>query len=118
MTELAAALLRDWSLALSVANSILKNFDRAQEAVQESVYRALLNADSYDPQRPVRPWFLRIVRNVSLSEIKRASRLVAMPELLDDNSPIDTTLRQERTQEIRGAVAALSRSYRAVLHLS
>ncbi|GAC1389644.1 MAG: sigma-70 family RNA polymerase sigma factor [Vulcanimicrobiaceae bacterium] len=114
---LAVAVLSDYGLAVTLAKSILTDHDSAREAVQESVFRALLHAKTFDLRRPVRPWFLRIVRNVALNERKRRSRFVEMPELKDDQNPIDDTIRAEESRAVRHAVANLPESYRAVIHL-
>ncbi len=114
---MALALLSDYALALRVARNILRDRESAYEAVQESVYRALLNAHTFQPGRPLRPWFLRIVRNVALDELKRRSHFVEMPELKDDRSPLEEALRAEEAGALRRVVADLPRTYRAVVHL-
>ena len=114
---LAAAILADYRLALHVANDILRDRESAREVVQEAVYRALVHAQTFDERRPVRPWFLRIVRNVALHETKRRGRFVEMPDLAMHSDPLESTLRAEEANAVRHAVATLSESYRAVVHL-
>lgn len=114
---LAGSILADYGLAITLANRILNDVDEARETVQESVYRALLHAHTFDASRPVRPWFLRIVRNVAINERKRRSKFGEMPDLVDYTSPAEAAIGSERRQLARTLVARLPESYRAVVHL-
>lgn len=77
-----------------------------QEVFQESVVEALASIGRYNPQMPLRPWFLGIAVNV----IKRRKTLLARrfqrevslgqlagqyPELLDENAILDALLPPE-----------------------
>jgi RNA polymerase sigma factor (sigma-70 family) len=78
----------------------------AQEVFQESVVEALASIERYNPQMPLRPWFLGIAVNV----IKRRKTLLARrfqrevslgqlagqhPELPDENAVLDALLPPE-----------------------
>ena len=73
-----------------VANRLTRNPDRAADLVQETYLRAFRSREGFDLQEHgMRPWLLRILRNLHLSRVDREKRQpVAMDgEVLDSLSP-------------------------------
>ncbi len=61
------------------------NRDDALDLSQEAFARAFRAIRRYDPERPFYPWLHRILRNVCINHLGRASRLHEVP--LDDARP-------------------------------
>lgn len=116
-SRLGEAMMHDWDPAYRLAYRILRHREAASDAVQEAISRGLLHAGSFDQSRPVRPWFLRIVRNVALNEAKRSKCEAPVPELSDHASPADAVLRAEQRIMVRETIATLPQSYRRVVIL-
>jgi RNA polymerase sigma-70 factor (ECF subfamily) len=65
-----------------VVRAILRDDDDADDAVQDGVLAAWRAVDRFDPDRPFRPWLMRIVVNAALDARRR--RLVRRAEALTD----------------------------------
>jgi RNA polymerase sigma-70 factor (ECF subfamily) len=75
-----------------VANRLTRNAERSGDLVQETYLRAFRSRDSFDLQEHgMKPWLLRILRNLHLSRVDREKRQpVAIDgEVLDSLSPSD-----------------------------
>lgn len=58
-----------------VANRLTRNPDRANDLVQETYLRAFRSREAFDLQEHgIRPWLLRIMRNLHLSRAEREKR--------------------------------------------
>lgn len=57
--------------ARQVAYAVVGNWDEAEDVVQEAALAAWQAVARFDPTRPFRPWFLRIVSNAALDHIRR-----------------------------------------------
>lgn len=87
----------------------------ARDAHQETFFRFYRALGSVERGRPLRPWLLRIARNVSLDVWKRrgASELPHSPEAMgalagdSDASPLAAAEREETRGLLRTAVASL-----------
>lgn len=105
--------------AVAVARGVLGDYDAAEEAVQEAACRAWRAWSRFDATRPFQPWFLRIVRNAAVNELKRRTRtapLVAEPPARGP-SPADVSVLREHAHEVGRALAALPESHRCALVL-
>jgi RNA polymerase sigma-70 factor (ECF subfamily) len=69
--------------ARQVAYAIVGSWDDADDAVQDAALAAWQAVARYDPARPFRPWFLRIVSNAALDLVRR--RRVRQTEPLADS---------------------------------
>ena len=71
--------------AHALAIQILGNADDAADAVHDALATALSKPDSYDAQKgPLKPWFMRVVRNRCLDMKRRQySGVIPVEELAD-----------------------------------
>lgn len=96
--------------ARRVAFNVLGSWDDAEDAVQEAALSAWQAIDRYDPARPFRPWFLRIVTNAALDQgrRRRVRQAVALSDTVPDRGPAPDELADRA--DIRGHVGrALAR---------
>ena len=118
MSKLADEIGKHRSIAFKVANDVVHDFDTADEVIAEATFRAMNSAASYDAARPVAPWFLRIVRNTALNELKRKRRHCEFPETLPQaGSSADALLQREERIAARELVRSLPHQYREVIAL-
>jgi len=63
---------------LAIAQTILRDRGRAEDAVQECLFRIWTHASSFDPARGApMAWMARICRNSAVDELRRLSRVEA-----------------------------------------
>lgn len=72
--------------ALRVATAITKSTSEAADAVQEAFIRVYRNIDSFDENKPFRPWFYRILINECNRTMKNKSRLIFVSEYIENNA--------------------------------
>jgi RNA polymerase sigma-70 factor (ECF subfamily) len=111
----------------AVQTAVLITQDRAsaEDIVQNAFLRSFERAELFDPARPFRPWFLRIVINDAL---KVAAQQKRSPSLSDQayetlvekleattDEPEDVVQRNELREAIRDALQQLSPQQRAVI---
>ena len=87
ITELQNSLYR-------LAFSILKNDMDAQDAVQETIYKAYKNLDSLEYKNKFKPWIYKILTNTSYEIIKKKGEYVEINdnELESIQADVDTKL--------------------------
>jgi RNA polymerase sigma-70 factor (ECF subfamily) len=115
------------SLAYGMALRIAGNPDAAQDAVQEAFLRVWRRAATFDPSRGrARPWFLRLVRNVAIDQL-RARGVRGRAELdnahdpsveLPAERPDEAAARAERGARIRAALAGLPPEQRRAVEIA
>lgn len=97
--------------ARRAARAILRDDDDADDAVQEGMLAAWRAIERYDPERPFRPWLMRIVVNAALDSRRR--RLVRRAEALSETHeapgirPDRATDRALLNDRLRDALATL-----------
>ena len=64
--------------ALRLATVVLGTRDGADDVVQIAMERAWSAFERYDPDRPFRPWFLRIVANTARNDRRQRGRRAAL----------------------------------------
>ncbi len=69
--------------ALRVATAITGSSASAGDAVQETFIRIYYNLDSFDPKRPFKPWFYRILVNECRRTMKKSSKISYIGEYMD-----------------------------------
>jgi RNA polymerase sigma-70 factor (ECF subfamily) len=106
--------------AHALATQILGNADDAADAVQDAFAKALQRPGAYDARRgPLKPWFLRVVRNRCLDLIRRRKQGDAVSDALPSSagSPEQLTHESQRDHEIHLALARLSPDQRQIVVL-
>ena len=94
------------------------NRDAACDAAQEATYRALRNESAYDGSRPLRPWFLKIARNVALDEARRRRRLCDLAaDVSHHETPLDRLIALETCNIALREMRQLRPAYREALTL-
>jgi RNA polymerase sigma-70 factor (ECF subfamily) len=110
-------LLSTWDDAFGVARRIVRDGDRARDVVQEAVCRALRYEKGFDAGRPVRPWFLTIVRNVAIDEVRRSRHTHELPEIAHTDATLDRLIEREECADVLREIALLRPAYRRALEL-
>lgn len=72
-------------VARRVAYGILGNWDEAEDTVQDASLAGWQAIERFDTARAFRPWFLRIVSNAALDQLRR--RKLRSGEPLDESAP-------------------------------
>jgi RNA polymerase sigma-70 factor (ECF subfamily) len=95
----------------------------AEDATQQAFVKAYRALDRFDPDRPFRPWLLRIVGNEARNARRSAGRRAAMelavarqPEDLAP-SPEQEAMARERREALLRVLAALAEADRRVIAL-
>jgi RNA polymerase sigma-70 factor (ECF subfamily) len=87
--------------ALAVAWEFADSREDAEDVVQDAFHRALRALDSYDDDRPFRPWFYQIVRNVGRNAAGWRNRWSAEPLPEKLSAPETSALSEIERWEIR-----------------
>lgn len=99
--------------AVRVAYAVTRDWETAEDAVQEAFVRAFAALPSFDPSRPFRPWLYRIVVREAQRLAARSCRVVPMP---DEALPVPAgaaasaeaeVLRRDRSRALRAAILGL-----------
>jgi RNA polymerase sigma-70 factor (ECF subfamily) len=107
-----------------LAYLLLGEADEAQDVAQEAFIRALHALDRFDPDRPLRPWLLRIAANLARNRRRAAGRYVAAlkrwlqrePELIGPG-PQETHAQQQEAQTLWQAVRRLGQADQEIIYL-
>ncbi len=106
--------------AHALAMQILGNADDAQDAVQDAFERVLRQPESYQPAKgTLKSWFLTIVRNGCIDQLRGRRTTEHQVERLHDTAPQpeQTVLNTERDLGVRAALAELPNEQRQILVL-
>lgn len=106
--------------AHALAIQILGNADDAADAVQESFATALTRPAAYDEARgPLKPWFLRVVRNRCLDMLRRRRRSdMPVEELADTAATPEQALQGAQwDQALKAALASMPGEQRQIIVL-
>ncbi|MFW5698793.1 MAG: RNA polymerase sigma factor [Planctomycetota bacterium] len=99
------------------ARRLLNDDQTARDIVQEAFIRLMRSMNSYDPHKPFRAWFLRIVHNLAIDHMRRRRHEVVSSEF----TPSATVNHgremeaDETTRRVRQVLAALPAKYRRLL---
>ena len=69
---------RHQEAAFRLAYLLLRDPAAAEDVAQESFVRAYLALDTFDEERPFKPWLLQITRNLAKTRLRSLSRYWAM----------------------------------------
>ncbi|NOX70625.1 MAG: RNA polymerase sigma factor [Gammaproteobacteria bacterium] len=106
--------------AHALAFQILGNPDDASDAVQDSFAKVLGKPDTYDIDKgPLKPWFLRVVRNRCLDLLRRRRPVGDPVERLVDKSatPEQAAEIGDRDRALKEALASISSEQRQIVIL-
>lgn len=106
--------------AHALAVQILGDGDDAADAVHDAFARVLSRPAAYDARKgPLKPWFLRVVRNQCLDLLRRRRTGDANVDALVDPGPQpDRRLESEqRDRQLRDALASLTVEQRQIVVL-
>ncbi|HEU0073651.1 MAG TPA: sigma-70 family RNA polymerase sigma factor [Dehalococcoidia bacterium] len=124
--EAFEALVRAYEeAAFRAAYLIVRNEAEAQDVAQEAFVRAYRSLGRFDPEKPFRPWLLRIVTNLALNSIRGARRRDDAGKRLERAvdvhasmpSPEAAALAGEQSQRLWQALGELDEQDQAVLYL-
>ncbi len=106
--------------AHALATQILGNADDAADAVQDAFASVLGAPERYDAKKgPLKPWFMRVVRNRCLDMIRRRRKAGVPPDTLPADAPdaaelLDT---EQRGNALKAALATLATERREIIVL-
>lgn len=119
-TQMQLELAQLGSGAHALAIQIMGNPDDAADAVQDALTKALERPDAYDSSRgPLRPWFLRSVRNRCIDLIRlRKPQEHAIDSLIDPGvGPEQAAENAELSRILQKALAAIEPEHRQIVVL-
>lgn len=87
---------------LRYANSLIKDENKAVDAVQESFIKAFVNLRSFDKGKKFSSWIYRIVHNEIVNSVKKHQKEILLPENFDQASEedIQKEFEQKETSEV------------------
>ena len=87
---------------LRYANSLIKDENKAVDAVQESFIKAFINLRSFDGDKKFSSWIYRIVHNEIINLVKKYQKEILLPENFDQASEedIQKEFEQKETSEV------------------
>lgn len=106
--------------AHALATQILGNADDAADAVHDAFATVLAKPAAYDARKgPLKPWFLRVVRNRCLDMLRRRreSSIGSGPIADPGTTPEDAAGAAQRASAIARALAALPEDKREIVIL-
>lgn len=106
--------------AHALATQILGNTDDAADAVHDAFATVLARPSAFDANKgPLRPWFLRVVRNRCIDMIRRRRVSdTAVDEIVATTpNPEEALQIDQRSRALRRALAAISNDKREVIML-
>ena len=104
----------------ALAVQILGNPDDAADAVQDALMTALAKPESYDASKgPIKPWFLRVVRNRCFDMLRRrCPGDEPVDRLVDPTAGPEQTLEvEQRDQWLKQALALIPSEQRQIIVL-
>ena len=110
MSDMREQLVQLGGGAHALASQLLGNADEAADAVHDAIATVLARPEAYDAGRgPLKPWFLRVVRNRCLDMLRRRRDTSAEPDELASATPGPEQAAgdAERSAAIRQALAKL-----------
>jgi len=106
--------------AHALATQMLGNADDAADAVHDSFAKVLRKPDAYDVNNgPLKPWFLRVVRNHCIDLIRRRRPGDDNVQVLSDPGPGPEAAFEiaQRDQQLQRALAKISAGQREIIVL-
>jgi len=111
---------RHQTAVFNVCYRILHERHEAEDMAQETFIRAHSRLGSFDMERPFGPWIRRVAANICLNQLetyKATGELDDERDADEARGPEAAYEAQERSGQIRRALASLPPNYRAVIEL-
>lgn len=99
----------------------------AEDATQETLVKAITHLDTFDPERPFKPWVLRIASNECIDRLRRRKPKIYLEGMGEDGAwewqpgespnPEVEVLHKEQRDEVRALLDHLSPTDRNVVSL-
>jgi RNA polymerase sigma-70 factor (ECF subfamily) len=112
--------IRHQTSVFNVCYRILHDHNSAQDLAQEAFIRALDRLHSFDIEREFKPWIHRIAANLCLNYLEAHKPTFSLDEDRDEDKapgPGVKVEENERSKQIRSALASLPPQYRIVIEL-
>jgi RNA polymerase sigma-70 factor, ECF subfamily len=107
--------------AFRLAYLILGNAEDAEETAQDAFIRAFASLDSFDEERPLRPWLMQITRNLARNRQRSAGRYWAAVQRWWQKASVRESApppdRKEDAQLLWQAVQQLQPSAQEIIYL-
>lgn len=112
--------LRYQTSVFNVCYRILHERLEAEDMTQETFLRARERLQTFDEARPFGPWIRRVAANICLNHLEAQRQTAPLDEERDaaeSHGPESQVEAQERSKQIREALASLPARYRVVIEL-
>ena len=103
--------------AHTFARSILHHATDAEDSVQNAALKAISAYDRYDPSRPFKAWFFRILKNCCLDRLRQRRREQSNSYEAETNPTHHRGSEVELSQEVEWCLARLSSAHQEILRL-
>lgn len=102
----------------SLARYLLKDTGEAEDASQEAFIRLWHHRETVAQER-VKPWLLRVTRNICLDRLRSRRHELELSEehSVDTEGPLQRMEQGERAHGLRAAIAGLGEPYRSLVVL-
>lgn len=113
--EAFASLYNEYAeYALRVASSVTGSSSTGADAVQEAFVRVYYNLDSYDPKKPFKAWFYKILVNECYRIMKKNSKSILIGDFIENGleASKNDDYKFEEYEELYKAVKQLDDIYR------
>jgi RNA polymerase sigma factor (sigma-70 family) len=99
-------------MALRTAVGITGDSEMARDAVQEAFIRVYRNIESFDIDRPFKPWFFRILINECNRLLRKEPRLISLSKAIDEDGMQIAAEEREDYSDLYHAIQSLKDMYR------
>jgi RNA polymerase sigma-70 factor (ECF subfamily) len=104
--------------ALGVAYAILRNADRAGDAVQEAFLKAWQELPGLKEEAKFASWLMQIVRHAAIDLQRRTRPTVAeFPDLACEGGPVSEAEAADRSRRVKAALEELDETTRQIVML-
>ncbi|NKB98079.1 MAG: sigma-70 family RNA polymerase sigma factor [Pseudomonadales bacterium] len=103
--------------AHSFAKSILHHASDAEDSVQNAAVKAISSFDRYDPSRPFKAWFFKILKNCCLDRLRKSQREQTNAYEEETSSNHQGGSAAELSQEVEWCMARISSAHQEILRL-
>ena len=86
------------------ALSLTRDNDSARDLFQETIYRAMVNREKYNPGTNLKAWMYTIMRNIFINDYRKKAR----HKTIFDNSPNETLIDYNQYKYINQAEANIN----------